>query len=132
MPKEDVEKIGKKYTDQLGLGKNFFHNLRRNNKECYDYIMAKVPGDTVASYRAFIKEKEDVAATACKIYHELEDTYLIHKFGRFLVHKGLYAESKSYFYTYRVIFNLNGIKTFDAFIRTKKSNKYYEEFKELK
>ena len=131
MPRHDIDKIGKKYTDQLGLGRNFFHNLKKDNPECFAYITAKTPGDIVVAYRSFIDEKREVTEKACEIYIELEDAYILHDFGRFLVNKGLYCVENTYFNTHRVIFKETGITTFQSFMRTKKSNDYYKEFKTL-
>lgn len=128
MSKCDTPKFGKAFTDQLGLCKNFFYNLKKNNPECLAYIEAKAPGDIVKAYRLYIKEKVEVTERAGEIYHELEDKYLLFKFGKYLVHKKIYKSDKTYFYSHRTIFKGEPIKSFKAFLLIKKSNALYDDF----
>lgn len=129
MPRPDRQQFGEKYTSQLGLGRNFFHNLKKNNPECLAYIQAKDPNDIVNAYRLYLKEKFDTTQEACKIYLMLEDKYLLEDFGIFLVKKGLYTNDKTYFQTYRTIFRSdNMVKEFKTLMNIKKSNEYYKEF----
>ena len=131
MSRPDIDHLGKAYTDQLGLGKNFFYNLKSNNPKCFDYINNKAPGDIVKAYRIFMQEKTEVTEKACQIYIELEDKYMTNDFGRFLVYKGVYANIKTYFYTHRMIFKPEPIKTFKSFLLVKQSNSCYDQFMAL-
>jgi len=131
MARPDVNNLGKKYTDQLGLGANFFHNLKRTNMECFKHINDKAPGDIVKAYRLYMEEKRVVSEEACRIYVELEDNYMIQKFGGFLVFNGIYSASSTYFYTHRVIFKIDGIKSHKSFMLIKQSNDLYQEFQAL-
>lgn len=129
MARPDKHKFGEKYTSQLGLGRNFFHNLKKNNPECLAYIQAKDPDDIINAYRLYLKDKFDTTQEACKVYMQLEDKYLLAEFGSFLVKKGLYSTAKSYFYSYRNIFRSdNMVKEFATLMNIKKSNEYYKEF----
>ena len=65
MGRPDTQGFGKKYTDQLGLNKNFFYNLRRTNMPCFEYINAKAPGDIVTAYRAYQQERTDKGRVYC-------------------------------------------------------------------
>ena len=117
MPRHDEDQIGKAITDKLGLRRNFFYALRRDNPECFDYIRSK-DKDMVVAYRLYIEEKRLITDEASTVYFDIEDNGELLKFGRWLVEAGIYTNDLSYRYTHRSLFRHDVIKSHQTFITT--------------
>lgn len=127
MPRPDKDNIGKDVAEQLGLYRNFFHILRKNNPEKFAYIQ-RFGKDMLKAYPKFEQHRMDITNRACDIYYELEDVRGLFPFGRFLVEKGIYSHEASYYLTANTIFRPEGVSKFDSMIKLEKSNALYDEY----
>lgn len=127
MSKQDINKMGKEVADKVGLERNYFFALRRNNLECFNYMKEFHPNDLAVAYVKYNEHRMDVNNRACEIYYELEDEGLLYEFGRLLVEKGVYKDYRNYFNSYKTIFKPEGVKTFSSLLLLIESNKIYEE-----
>lgn len=126
----DKHGIGIAVTKRLNLHQDYFHRMRLNNPNKLAYIKSLHP-DMARAYDMYIEENRAVTQVASDIYIEVEENKERPAFGRFLKEKGIYKHPFSYHSTESILFTSEGmIKTFRSFIKIKRSNELYKEFRE--
>ena len=113
------------------LHHNFFASMKCLQREKYNYILSKVPGNMLESYRTYLKEMEEVKLKVESIYFWLEENRKIFAFSKYLYKKGIFKHSHTFSSNATItIFNSSSkFKTISSFLRYKKIIKQFEYFK---